>query len=404
MGLYAERIRRRETAKKSVTDTWNHNPKSEIRNPRGGRRNWVEKDISGCGLAGLISRSGRLISGDVIVQSIVLQHDRGNGLGGGFAAYGIYPDYRDCYALHIMYDDEDARERTEPFIRERFTIKQHGGIPPRRVPRLGRRPIFYVYFVLPRPSSTEAENIAIEEAAQDDFVAQAAIRINTQFEGAYVISSGKNMGVFKGVGFPEDIAELFRLDEYKAYLWTAHNRFPTNTPGWWGGAHPFSLLNWSVVHNGELSSYGINRRYLEMYGYQCTLQTDTEVIAYLLDLLVRRNRLPLRLACYVLAPSLWKTIDTLPEEEQRICTALRMTYGSALLNGPFSILVSYGRGLMGFNDRIKLRPLVVAEHGDMVYMASEKAAITEICPQPDRMWAPKAGEPVIAELDEGVLE
>jgi glutamate synthase domain-containing protein 1 len=55
-------------------------------------------------------------------------------------------------------------------------------------------------------------------------------------------------------------------------------------PGWWGGAHPFNIFDWTVVHNGELSSYGINRRYLEMYGYKCTLQTDTEVLAYAFDL------------------------------------------------------------------------------------------------------------------------
>ena len=28
--------------------------------------------------------------------------DRSNGLGGGFAAYGIYPEYKDFYALHVF--------------------------------------------------------------------------------------------------------------------------------------------------------------------------------------------------------------------------------------------------------------------------------------------------------------
>ena len=32
-------------------------------------------------------------------------HDRSNGLGGGFAGYGIYPEYKDLYAFHIFYDD-----------------------------------------------------------------------------------------------------------------------------------------------------------------------------------------------------------------------------------------------------------------------------------------------------------
>ncbi len=90
------------------------------------------------------------------------------------------------------------------------------------------------------------------------------MKINTVKNGkALIFSSGKNMGVFKGVGFPEDIAEYFCLDEYEGYMWICHGRYPTNTPGWWGGAHPFNLLDWSIAHNGELSSYGANRRFLE---------------------------------------------------------------------------------------------------------------------------------------------
>ena len=69
--------------------------------------------------------------------------------------------------------------------------------------------------------------------------------------------------------------------------WTAHGRYPTNTPGWWGGAHPFALLDYSIVHNGEISSYDANRRFIEMFGYKCNLQTDTEVITYIIDYLMR---------------------------------------------------------------------------------------------------------------------
>jgi glutamate synthase domain-containing protein 1 len=56
------------------------------------------------------------------------------------------------------------------------------------------------------------------------------------------------------------------------------------------------------------------------------------------------------------------------------------------------------RRMAGINDRIKLRPMVAAVKGDMVYLGSEEAGIREICPSPDRIWNPRAGEPVIAEL------
>jgi hypothetical protein len=36
-------------------------------------------------------------------------HDRGNGLGGGFAVYGCYPEFADWHALHIMYMEAGVR-------------------------------------------------------------------------------------------------------------------------------------------------------------------------------------------------------------------------------------------------------------------------------------------------------
>jgi len=62
------------------------------------------------------------------------------------------------------------------------------------------------------------------------------------------------------------------------------------------------MLGYSIVHNGEISSYGINRRYLESFGYACPMQTDSEVVAYLLDLLIRRHGLNVDEAITALAP------------------------------------------------------------------------------------------------------
>ena len=47
---------------------------------------------SGCAIAAVISRNGRSMTGQAIVESMKPMHDRSNGLGGGFAAYGIYPE------------------------------------------------------------------------------------------------------------------------------------------------------------------------------------------------------------------------------------------------------------------------------------------------------------------------
>ncbi|HPE96301.1 MAG TPA: hypothetical protein PLT66_09585 [Bacillota bacterium] len=44
---------------------------------------------SGCAICGVFSREGERISGETAVRSIAIMHERSNGLGGGFAGYGI---------------------------------------------------------------------------------------------------------------------------------------------------------------------------------------------------------------------------------------------------------------------------------------------------------------------------
>ena len=125
------------------------------------------------------------------------------------------------------------------------------------------------------------------------------------------------MGTFKAVGFPEDVGVFYKLDEYEGYSWTAHGRYPTNTPGWWGGAHPFAMLDYSIVHNGEISSYDANRRYIEMFGYKCTLQTDTEVITYIIDFLNRKQHLTFQEVADIIAAPFWNEIERMPQPEKR---------------------------------------------------------------------------------------
>jgi glutamate synthase domain-containing protein 1 len=349
---------------------------------------------SGCALSGIINRRGIRFSGELIMKSIALMHDRSNGLGGGFAAYGIYPEYKDFYALHLMYMNQTCRDEVEKIIKDNFSIEVEERIPTRNLKAIEKPPNLWRYFVSPKDYK-----IHESKDSEDDFMAAIVMRINTDFFGeACVISSGKNMGAFKGVGYPEEIGYFFRLEEYRAHTWIAHGRFPTNTPGWWGGAHPFTLLDWSIVHNGEVSSYGANRRFLEMFQYQITLQTDTEVIAYAIDLLVRKHKLPLELAAKVLAPPFWKEIDRYQPEEQLMYQWLRAIYGSLLMNGPFSIIVGFPNGMMALNDRLKLRSLTAAEKGDLLMVASEESAIRLICPNPERVWYPRGGEPVIGRI------
>ena len=351
---------------------------------------------SGCAIAAVISKEGIKMSGEKIIEAMKPMHDRSNGLGGGFAAYGIYPEYKDFYALHMFFDSRSTRKECEVFLKEHFEIMKSEIIPTRKIPEITDEPIIWRYFVSPLKSM-----LLSMQLDEKEFVARTVIKINTEMKGAYVFSSGKNMGTFKAVGFPEDVGVFYKLDEYEGYCWTAHGRYPTNTPGWWGGAHPFSMLDMSVVHNGEISSYDANRRYIEMFGYKCTLLTDTEVIAYILDFLIRKKGFSYEEAADIIAAPFWDDIDNMEPAERERFLYLRDTFASLLITGPFSILVGFNGGIMALNDRLKLRSMVIGEKGEMVYFASEECAIRTIEPELDRIWSPKGGEAVVVRLNEG---
>ena len=139
-----------------------------------------------------------------------------------------------------------------------------------------------------------------------------------------------------------------------------------------------------------------------MFGYKCTLQTDTEVITYIIDYLVRVQGLTLNEAASVIAAPFWSTIEDKSDiYDKNKHTFLRTLFPSLLITGPFSIVLGYNGGLMALNDRLKLRSMVVGEKDDKVYIASEEAAIRVMDPNVENIWAPSGGEPVIVKVKDG---
>jgi glutamate synthase domain-containing protein 1 len=106
-----------------------------------------DKVIANCGLFGMMSLEGNTCSGKNIIKAIANMRVRGNGLGGGFAAYGIYPDYADFYAMHIMFQNRPAKEQTESFLENSFSIVKKEEIPSRYSPGVSDPPMVLRYFV-----------------------------------------------------------------------------------------------------------------------------------------------------------------------------------------------------------------------------------------------------------------
>ena len=93
----------------------------------------TSKVPAACGLSGVISEDGNRMSGEIIIESMRVIHDRGNGLGGGFAGYGIYPQNAGHHAMHIMFEDEAGKAACEAMLAEELEVASaEERYPPRR--------------------------------------------------------------------------------------------------------------------------------------------------------------------------------------------------------------------------------------------------------------------------------
>ena len=246
----------------------------------------TDRVFDACGIAALFNLDQKPVTGTNVQKMIALMRERENGLGGGYAAYGLFPKHADNYCIQLLLEDVPGKKPTLEIVEEYLKTKVNI-IKDETVPIdeeiIDQHPMIHRFFVDP-PQVKDP----------DEYMKEVHMDLNTGIEGAFVMSSGKNMAVFKGNAWADQVGSFYKIGDIKAYMWTAHSRFPTNTPGWWGGAHPFNLLGTSVVHNGEITSYGTNVNYLEELGYPCTLRTDTEVLAYLFDYIVRKSNFPPR--------------------------------------------------------------------------------------------------------------
>lgn len=82
-------------------------------------------------------------------------------------------------------------------LKEGFELVDAELIPIRIIPEITDIPHIWRYFV--RPLNSVLARLQLDEK---EFVARTVMDINTKLKGAYVFSSGKNMGTFKAVGYP----------------------------------------------------------------------------------------------------------------------------------------------------------------------------------------------------------
>ncbi len=303
-----------------------------------GRRREAE---GGCGVIGVASSIP--IAGRHITTSVAQMCNRGNGKGGGIAVVGCFPEFKDHYALNIGYLGADARRSVEDqFITPYFDVALVEEQPHvedyREFPRLEIEPPRVVrYFSRVKPDLVR--EFAVKhgfddpQAAEDEFVYQNSFRLNKTFyadlddKAAFVLSHGRNMMILKAVGYCEDLARYYRLQDLRGYVWIGHQRYPTRGRVWHpGGAHPFSGLDEALVHNGDFANYYGVREYLRPRGYEPLFLTDTEVAVLQFDLYHRVYGYPLEYIFEALAPTTEHDFAMLPREKKETYKAIQRAH------------------------------------------------------------------------------
>ncbi len=288
-------------------------------------------------------------------------HNRGNGKGGGIAAVGLSHEdlgvsrsiLKDDYLLLIALLDPEARSEVEEgFITPLMDVDKSERIPTvsdyRKIPGLELKPPdVWRYFVRVKEDVLDRfirENKLADmdrRRAEDEFIYQNSFKINTRFyaslgeKRAFVLSHGRDMMILKIVGYAEDIVRYYKLENFRAHVWIAHQRYPTKGRVWHpGGAHPFMGMHEALVHNGDFANYHSVVEYLEQRGRHPLFLTDTEVSVLLFDLLNRKYNYPLEYIIEAMAPTTELDFDMLPPEKQKIYRAIQTTHIHGSPDGP----------------------------------------------------------------------
>lgn len=333
---------------------------------------------SGCGVFGVLRAEGApRISGAEALRAIERVRYRGSDRGAGFAVFNRGAS--NAYVMKVFY--RGSQDELEEMLEE------HG---------------------------LRAEGIAVNGVSQDICDCSVYLGnadpslVRSAFRGinrsawargkGRAYSLGTSLNVFKGVGYPADIAEQYGIEGMEGDMWLAHTRQPTNSPGhypFW--SHPFSAFNIAVVHNGDISSFGANMEFLSERNWGGFVGTDSEIIAFLFEELLSDGLTVEEAARVLVNPS--RRVSALRREVDYV-------YRNARLDGPFTAVIGYDDGddvyMIALADRSKFRPAIVGADGRRFYVASEENEIRELSPGAS-VWTLRPGSYFIASMKRGII-
>ncbi len=167
---------------------------------------------------------------------------------------------------------------------------------------------------------------------------------------AKVVSVGRNVDVIKHVASVDEFDSIFSISSIYGTHAIGHVRFSTESTVDILHAHPFQdLINidFTLVHNGQITNYWKIRALLEMKGVRFASENDSELIVHYISHKISSGH-------------------SLEE-------ALRESIYE--LDGPFAYIVATPNEIGLARDPLGLRPLVIGVSDNIFVAASEEGAI-----------------------------
>ena len=179
-----------------------------------------------------------------------------------------------------------------------------------------------------------------------------------------VVGAGHVIEIFKEVGLPRQVADMYHLEAAHGSHAIGHTRMATESAVTTAGSHPFATgQDLCLVHNGSLSNHNRWREWLRKNAkIEFQTENDTEVAAAYLT---------------------WKL---------REGASLKQALESSLtdLDGFYTFVAGTAGGFAVLRDPIACKPAVMAETDDWVAFGSEFRALAHL-PGIDKatVWEPE---------------
>ena len=184
-----------------------------------------------------------------------------------------------------------------------------------------------------------------------------------------------NNGVIRRVRARGKVSSLvahYEDDPFSGLLGMAHTRWATHGVASEVNAHPHRVGRVAIVHNGIIENHAVLRRQMQSVGYVFNSETDTEVLAALIDERLEQG-LDMRSAVQEVIPRLQGTYAMVAMSPDDPGSVLGVCGGSPLLVGLGAgehFLASDARALIAQTRRIM--PL---HDGDIVQMSDQQVRV-----------------------------